>query len=185
MPHTESIEDIVALTEKFFAYQDVIGRTACGEQPIFGSDFWPAQREEADLWLGCSPALVSIICSVTELSWKRRASPDASFSREFRMQAIALERRFESLTQRVYDQDDYLLQTSAELKRLAAELYLHCAINGASPTTPVVNTHVRHMFRLVSVLLERDITAGLSVMANFCHGSRAQHNGRSRVDRRA
>lgn len=160
--HTSSATDIVAFAEKFFAYQDVIGRTACGEQPNFGSDFWAAQRDEADSWLGCSPALVGVIHSITELSWERRANPDAGMDPAFQLRANLLTTRLASLEQRVYDEDDYLLQTSAELKRIAAELYLHCAIDGASPAVPIVRNHIQQMLRLVSVLLEHSVTAGLS-----------------------
>ena len=48
---SRSSEDIVSFVERFFAFQDVIGRTACGEEPIFGSDFWEGTRN-CDQWMG-------------------------------------------------------------------------------------------------------------------------------------
>ncbi|KAI4752810.1 hypothetical protein E4T52_15011 [Aureobasidium sp. EXF-3400] len=154
--------ELVEFTEKYFAFQDVIGRTACGEEPIFGSDFWTSQREDTDAWLGCSAGLVSILCEITELSRQHRSRPDVCLLPEFQFQAASLERRLCSLRQRVFDEDDNLLQLSAELKRLAAELYLHCALNGATPAMPLVVGHVQQILRLVSLLLEHGVLAGLS-----------------------
>ncbi|KAF4776336.1 hypothetical protein HER10_EVM0005352 [Colletotrichum scovillei] len=63
-------ERIIKFAERYFAFYDVMGRTACGEEPIFGNDFWSAQEDEGlDLWMGCSPQLVSIIGEITELSF--------------------------------------------------------------------------------------------------------------------
>ncbi|KAG9643634.1 C6 transcription factor, partial [Aureobasidium melanogenum] len=158
----QSSNELVEFSEKYFAFQDVIGRTACGEEPIFGSDFWTSQGENTDAWLGCSAGLVSILCEVTELSRQRRSRPGISLLPDFQYQAASLERRLCSLRQRVFGEEDDLLQLSAELKRLAAELYLHCALNGATPAMPLVVGHVQQVLRLVSVLLEHGVLAGLS-----------------------
>jgi hypothetical protein len=157
-----SSNEVVEFTEKYFAFQDVIGRTACGEEPIFGSDFWTSQGEDTDAWLGCSAGLVSILCEITELSRQHRSRPGVCLLPEFQFQAASLERRLCSLRQRVFDEDDNLLQLSAELKRLAAELYLHCALNGATPAMPLVFGHIQQILHLVSVLLEHGVLAGLS-----------------------
>jgi len=157
-----SSHEVVEFTEKYFAFQDVIGRTACGEEPIFGSDFWTSQGEDTDAWLGCSAGLVSVLCEITELSRQRRLQPGVCLLPEFQYQAASLERRLCGLRQRVFDEDDNLLQLSAELKRLAAELYLHCALNGATPAMPLVVGHVQQILHLVSVLLEHEVLAGLS-----------------------
>jgi hypothetical protein len=157
-----SSNEVVEFTEKYFAFQDVIGRTACGEEPIFGSDFWTSQGEDTDAWLGCSAGLVSILCEITELSRQHRSRPDVCLLPEFQFQAASLERRLCSLKQRVFDEEDNLLQLSAELKRLAAELYLHCALNAATPAMPLVVGHVQQILHLVSVLLEHGVLAGLS-----------------------
>ncbi|OJD36432.1 c6 zinc finger domain protein [Diplodia corticola] len=175
--------DLLNFSERFFAYQDVIGRTACGEVPIFGEDYWDASDATADPWLGCSPKLVSIICSITELSRARRrrcspSSPSASrtpssssFSSSsrtsssppasspsdtsnpahaFALEAAALETRLNSIRQLVPDAPhDAALRRCAEAKRLAAIVYLYCALYGASPATPLVAAHVRQVLRLI------------------------------------
>ncbi|KAI5208956.1 hypothetical protein E4T39_00942 [Aureobasidium subglaciale] len=146
----QSSNELVEFTEKYFAFHDVIGRTACGEEPIFGIDFWASHGEDTDAWLGCSTGLVSILCEITELSRQHRSRP------------ASLERRLCGLRQRVFDEEDDTLQLSAELKRLAAELYLHCSLNGATPVMPLVVGHVQQILRLVSVLLEHGVFAGLS-----------------------
>ncbi|KAH0265050.1 C6 transcription factor, partial [Aureobasidium melanogenum] len=158
----QSSNELVEFSEKYFAFQDVIGRTACGEEPIFGSDFWTSHGEETDAWLGCSAGLVSILCQITELSRQHRSKPGICLLPDFQYQAASLERRLCSLRQRVFGEEDDLLQLSAELKRLAAELYLHCALNGATPAMPLVVGHVQQILRLVSVLLEHGVLAGLS-----------------------
>lgn len=51
--------------------------------------------------------------------------------------------------------DDEILALVADAKRLAAMLYLHCALYGAGPTTPLVKCYVRQILRLISDLLDR------------------------------
>ncbi|KKY23791.1 putative c6 zinc finger domain protein [Diplodia seriata] len=187
-----SNNDLLNFSERFFAYQDVIGRTACGEVPIFGEDYWDASDATADAWLGCSPELVSIICSITELSRQRRSRcssssssaspryPSSSSSRPssspssssvssshdstaandtttttndpdaFALEAAALENRLTAIHQLVPNaRHDAALHRSAEAKRLAAIVYLYCALYGAAPSTPLVAAHVRQVLRLV------------------------------------
>jgi hypothetical protein len=50
----------------------------------------------------------------------------------------------------------------AEAKRLAAVLYLHCALYEACPTTPLVVEYVRRILRLVSELLEQGSHASVT-----------------------
>lgn len=160
--YKSSSNELIVFAEKYFAYQDVIGRTACGEETVFGSDFWTTGAGETDAWLGCSPELVAILCDITELSRQRSNDPSVAMLVEFRHQANALESRVTGLEQRIFGEEDDLLQTSAELKRIAAEVYLHCSINDASPPTFLVRERIQQILRLVYVLLERDITAGLT-----------------------
>lgn len=163
-PQSQSSIELVSFSEKFFAYQDIIGRTACGEEPIFDGDFWVSHGtgNNTDAWLGCSPELVSILCEITELSRQRSANPDVATSDPFLSGAYSLEKRLGHLEQRVLDPEDDILQTTAELKRLSAVLYLECAIRGAQPNSPQVCASVTQILRLVFALLERDITAGLA-----------------------
>lgn len=163
-PQSHSTAELVDFSEKFFAYQDIIGRTACGEEPIFDSDFWISHgtSNDTDAWLGCSPELVSILCEITELSRQRSGNPAVATSDPFLSRAYSLEKRLGQLEQRVLDPEDEILQTTAELKRLSAVLYLECAIRGAQPNSPRVSSSVTQILRLVFVLLEGDVTAGLA-----------------------
>lgn len=154
--------ELVAFTEKYFAFQDVIGRTACGEEPNFGSDFWQDNEGETDPWLGCSPSLVATICDITELSRQHSKDPSVSSLPDFQQRAYRLEKHLTSLQQRVFGEQDDLLQTSAELKRIAAEVYLQCSVYGASPSVPSIRQDVLSILRLVCVLLEHKITAGMA-----------------------
>lgn len=163
-PQSQSTAELVGFSEKFFAYQDIIGRTACGEEPIFDGDFWISHgtSNDTDAWLGCSPELVSILCEITELSRQRSKNPAVATSDPFLSRAYSLEKRLGRLEQRVLDLEDDILQTTAELKRLSAVLYLDCAIRDAQPNSPRVSASVTQILRLVFALLEREVTAGLA-----------------------
>ncbi|GAB1199466.1 hypothetical protein APSETT444_008816 [Aspergillus pseudonomiae] len=149
-------DPITTFAELFFAFQDVMGRTACGEEVLFGSDYWQENERNIDLWMGCSPELVSILSSITELSRTRRQLTSDSARAAFSLRSASLGQKLENLVQEIDgdDDDDPTLQTAAELKRLAAVLYLHCALYGASPSTPLVVKYVRKVLRLVSDLLD-------------------------------
>lgn len=163
-PQSQSTAELVGFSEKFFAYQDIIGRTACGEEPIFDGDFWVSHgtSSDTDAWLGCSPELVSTLCEITELSRQRSRNPSVANSENFLTRAYSLEKRLGRLEQRVLDPEDDILQTTAELKRLSAVLYLQCAIRGAQPNSPRVSASVAQILRLVFALLERGVAAGLA-----------------------
>lgn len=147
-------DPVSSFAERFFAFQDVMGRTACGEEVLFGSDYWQEHEGKVDLWMGCSPELVSILSSITELSRTRRRLSSDSARASFSLRAASLTRKLEGLVQEIDDDDDEALQSAAELKRLAAVLYLHCALYGASPGTPLVVNYVRRILRIVSDLLD-------------------------------
>lgn len=149
---------VVHFCERFFAFQDVIGRTACGEDPVFGSDFWE-DNSECDQWLGCSPELVSVLSKITELGRQDRHSRNTP---EYHATTAALETQLSELKQQIWDTDDDVLPQAAELKRLAAELYLQCLLNGAEPSMPWVSAQVDKILSLVGVLLERQVVAGMT-----------------------
>lgn len=155
--HGVSQDPVSAFAELFFAFQDVMGRTACGEEVLFGNDYWSENDQNIDLWMGCSPELVSILSSITEMSRTRRQLTSISARDSFTLRAASLKHRLEHLVQEIGDDNgnDETLQSAAEMKRLAAVLYLHCALYGASPSTPLVVEYVRNIFRLVSDLLDR------------------------------
>lgn len=154
-------DPVTTFAEHFFAFQDVMGRTACGEEVVFGSDYWKTDDQHIDLWMGCSPELVSILSSITELSRARRQFQSGNSPSMFSVRAASLEHQLEHLVQEIGDGDDEILCSVAEAKRLAALLYLHCALYGASPTTPLVVDYVHQILRLVSDLLERDSMASV------------------------
>ena len=145
--------------ERFFAFQDVMGRTACGEDPLFGSDFWTSESSNCDPWLGCSSELISILARITELG---RQSSNSRCALEFQAEAASLEYQLANLKQEVGYFEEKTLGQAAELKRLAAELYLQCVLNGAGPATPWVMEQIPKILRLVAVLLEMNILAGMN-----------------------
>ncbi|PYH92479.1 hypothetical protein BO71DRAFT_485365 [Aspergillus ellipticus CBS 707.79] len=151
-------DPVSTFAELFFAFQDVMGRTACGEEVLFGTDYWQENERNIDLWMGCSPELVSILSSITEMSRTRRQTTTSPAARAtFSKRAASLGRRLESLVQDIDDannNEDNTLRSVAELKRLAAVLYLHCALYGASPATPLVVVYVRRILTLASALLD-------------------------------
>jgi len=144
-----------AFAEHFFAFQDVMGRTACAKEVLFGSDYWKADDKNIDLWMGCSPELVNILSTITDMSRARRHLDSNEARATFSMRAASLENQLEHLIQEVGDGDDEILASAAEAKRLAAVLYLHCGLYGACPTTPLVVDYVHQILRLVSDLLNR------------------------------
>ena len=154
---SNSKDPVSAFAELFFAFQDVMGRTACGEEVLFGSDYWSENERNIDLWMGCSPELVSILSSITELSRTRRQLASDPARGSFTSRAASLESRLDHLVQEMDgdNNDDNALRSTAELKRLAAVIYLHCALHGASPSTQLVAEYVRKILRLISELLNR------------------------------
>ncbi|OAL25528.1 hypothetical protein AYO22_04847 [Fonsecaea multimorphosa] len=150
---------LAAFCERFFAFQDIMGRTACGEDPVFGSDFWANDQTDCEPWLGCSPQLVSILSRITELG---RQGPIIRETAEFQATSAALEAQLGTLNQTLCDNSDDILSQSGELKRLAAEVYLQCALNGANPSTPWVSQQVSKILRLISISLESRLVSGIS-----------------------
>ncbi|KAJ5923841.1 hypothetical protein N7466_008028 [Penicillium verhagenii] len=146
-----------AFAEHFFAFQDVMGRTACAKEVLFGSDYWRADDRNIDLWMGCSPELVSILSIITDMSRDRRRLDSDDDRNSFHQRAASIKYQLENLIQEVGDGDgdDDALASAAEAKRLAALLYLHCGLYGASPTTPLVMDYVHQILQLISDQLNR------------------------------
>ena len=161
LPTSYTPNPVSAFAERFFAFQDVMGRTACGEEVVFGSDYWQESERNIDTWMGCSPELVSILSSITELSRTRRHLTSDLSRSSFSMRAASLEHKLERLVQEI-DGDDETLRAAAELKRLAAVLYLHCALYGTSPSTPLVVDYVWRIMRIASNLLDSGSLASVT-----------------------
>ncbi|KAJ5729513.1 uncharacterized protein N7483_004021 [Penicillium malachiteum] len=158
------LEPASAFAEHFFAFQDVMGRTACAKEVLFGSDYWKADDRSIDLWMGCSPELVSILSTITDMSRARRHLDSDSVRDTFYLEAKSIEHQLEHLVQEVGDDgdEDDALASAAEAKRLAALLYLHCGLYGASPTTPLVVEYVHQILRLLSEQLDRGSLASVT-----------------------
>lgn len=163
-----SWEQITAFAERFFAFYDVMGRTACGEEPMFGSEYWSVEDDAVDPWMGCSPRMVNIISAVTELSWTlRRVDPhsgvacrqDVAVQRE-RLEALLVESHAEE--SRDSRQEGDAMSRCVELKRLTVQLYIQAALTDSTPSTPTVRHRVSHILRLVAQLLALGVRAGLT-----------------------
>jgi hypothetical protein len=158
----DKINELTHFAERFFAFQDVIGRTACGEAPKFPSDYWDAADTVIDAWLGCSPALVSIVCSINELSRHKNKEFNSTVSSDFAAQAESLASSLSSLRQIVpAGGDDKLLLRSADIKRTASITYVYCALYSADPRTQIVKDGVREILRHMSRFLDEEVAAGL------------------------
>ncbi|KAE8381758.1 fungal-specific transcription factor domain-containing protein [Aspergillus bertholletiae] len=148
---------VTAFAELFFAFQDVMGRTACAKADLFGPAFWDQNDRAVNPWMGCSPELVSILFSILDLS-RARPQMHSNLAQEvdFSMKASALNRRLGSLVQVVAVPEDCALQAVADLKRLACTIYLHCALYNGEPSTPIVRSLVRQILEQLSVLLKEN-----------------------------
>lgn len=156
------VNDLTTFAERFFAFHDVIGRTACAQVPLFGRDYWNFGEKVVDVWMGCSPELVALLCTITELSRAAYADPTISITDSF-LNACAVARfKLESLEQNVENEEDEYLMMSANIKRLAALLYLNCALYNALPTTPLVIHLVAQIMRQVVQFIDRGFLTGLT-----------------------
>jgi len=153
--------ELTTFTERFFAFQDVISRTACGNSPLFGIEYWndTSHPTDIDSWMGCSPALVRILCRITELS-RLKARGDISAG-DFEQQSADLEQELDRMRQRAGPAGD-TLASAAELKRKSILLYHHCVLYDAAPSTPFVCESVREILEGIRDLVQAGATAGLA-----------------------
>lgn len=153
--------ELTSFSERFFAYQDVISRTACGNSPLFGMEYWDnaSQPMDIDNWMGCSPALVKILCRITEVS-RLKSIGDIS-APEFEHQSADLEQELEQMRQPDMTADD-TLESAAELKRRAILLYHHCVLYDAAPSTPFVSQSVKDILEKTRDLVRVGASAGLA-----------------------
>ncbi|RKU49499.1 hypothetical protein DL546_008465 [Coniochaeta pulveracea] len=153
--------ELTTFTERFFAYQDVISRTACGNSPLFGIEYWDSANQPADVdsWMGCSPALVKILCRITELS--RMKSSAQIEAREFEQQSADLEHELDMMQRPAIPPGD-TLASSAELKRKSVLLYHHCVLYDAGPSTTFVSTSVSDILKEIRDLARAGAVAGLA-----------------------
>lgn len=155
-------QPLFAFTERLFAYQDLLGRTACAGIPNFKSCTWASKAHEIDISMGCSPKLFQILGSITDLIKSKRKNYTFASGGLFIVEAMRLEQRFENLVQTVHHDDDCIILHSAELKRLTAILYLHCTLYNASPSTALVAKKVRKILQSISQCLDNGLATGLT-----------------------
>lgn len=148
--------------ERFFAFQDVMGRTACAKADLFGPSYWKESDRTIDQWMGCSPELVSVLFAIMDLSKTRRELVSDSDHVKFNVKASILNQRLGSVVQEPADPEDETLRTVAELKRLACRVYLHCALYNARPSTPSIKDHVKKILKMVSRLLEKGLVVNVT-----------------------
>ncbi|KAJ0426573.1 hypothetical protein BJY00DRAFT_298131 [Aspergillus carlsbadensis] len=154
-------DEVTSFAEQFFAFQDIMGRTACGKPRLLGTDHWQHNKQNVDAWMGCSPELVAILSDITDLSQTRRQLASDSARATLSLKAANLCKHLEDLVQDV-DEGDEDLRAIAELKRLAAVLYLHCTLYNASPTSVIVARYVRRILKTVSDMLDKGLLIGLA-----------------------
>lgn len=154
-------DDVSSFVELFFAFQDVMGRTACAKADIFGSSYWQEDDTAINPWMGCSPALVSILFSVMDLSRSRQHIVSQEAHVNFKTKATALDNKLEHLKQTHHGQEeDQTIYRVAELKRITCILFLKCALFGGQPSDPVIKTYVREIMNEIF---------GLLALESACH----------------
>lgn len=121
--------DLVSLAERFFAFQDAISRTACGNSSVFSLEYWRRTDREADDegWMGCSTKLAGLLFKTTELG---RTKGEMS-AEQFESHTYGLELELARLDAGDTDPIDHLLKKSVKL-------YQHCSLRNATPTSPIV-----------------------------------------------
>ncbi|ODQ65908.1 hypothetical protein NADFUDRAFT_82835 [Nadsonia fulvescens var. elongata DSM 6958] len=185
---SSSLEPITKMTIQFFAYQDIIGRTACGEPALFDRQYWVEDETGIDEWIGCSNILIGIISDITDLSYTRRRCLKNGISEELFLQheqellykAQIIEKELHSLSPREdidynrlfhplkngkvadinYYTDRQRLLFLSEAKRLATIVFLHCTLYDKTPADGVISGYVQRILKLIKIIIE-------------CNGSRS------------
>lgn len=148
-------DEVSSFVELFFAFQDVMGRTACAKADLFGSSYWREDDITINPWMGCSPALVSILFSVMDLSRSRRDMVSDEDQMTFNTRANVLSNKLTYLKQECgVHEKDQTIQRVAELKKLACLVFLNCALFGGRPSDPVIKSYTRSMLQEIVDLLD-------------------------------
>ncbi|KAJ6172632.1 hypothetical protein N7470_001699 [Penicillium chermesinum] len=153
----ERVDPVSSFAELFFAFQDVMGRTACAKADLFGPKYWDENDTNINEWMGCSPALVSILFAVMDLSKSRRHMTSDKDQVQFSIKAAALNNTLQTLKQSHSSYtEDGIIQRIADLKQLTCTVYLHCALYGGRPTDTFVRSRVRTILNEILSLLEQE-----------------------------
>lgn len=137
LSETASEQNLVSLAEKFFAFQDALSRTACGNPSHFGLEYWQSLSQAAkdEGWMGWSPKLASILFRITDLGRVRSKITNETF----KSQSATLEDELASFESEPREHD--------RLIRQSVSLYYYCLLQDASPTTPIVATLVQQILK--------------------------------------
>lgn len=162
----DSEQGLISFAERFFASQDVISRTACGNSPHFGLDYWRSLEREADAgsWVGCSPALASVMFRITELGRGRERGGLAADN--FERQAASLDEELEALGRGSrYDRQGHQLDSISSIFEMtleAVKVYHHCLLYDASPSMPTIAAPVANIIHLAHGLVRAGCASGLA-----------------------
>ncbi|RGP79038.1 hypothetical protein FLONG3_2944 [Fusarium longipes] len=161
--HNAGFGSLAAFAERYFAFQDVISRTACGNSPIFGLEYWqrPDHTEDIDAWMGCSPAMASVIFKITELA--RTRNRDNTSQKEYDLQVEDLDGELALVSSNVtaIEAMDENVRRSVDLKKTSVQLYFHCLLRDADPSTPQVTCLVTTVLQSIHNLIQQGSAAGL------------------------
>ncbi|OOF90156.1 hypothetical protein ASPCADRAFT_10920 [Aspergillus carbonarius ITEM 5010] len=156
LPETRDANPVAEFVELFFAFQDVMGRTACAKADLFGPSYWREDDATINDWMGCSPSLVSILFAIMDLSRNRRHLVSTSEELTFCARASNLQRRLDNLVQRpAVGRDDEILCRVAECKKLSCRIYIQCALHGADPSTPSIKATVKEILEGLVTLVAK------------------------------
>jgi hypothetical protein len=147
-------DEVSSFVELFFAFQDVMGRTACAKADLFGPRYWDETDTTINPWMGCSPALVSILFSVMDLSRSRQSMLLSDDQMKFETRAGTLRNRLERFEQQPRTNErDQSISRIAEVKKLTCFVFLKCALYGGRPSDPEIKTLVRKIMMEIQELL--------------------------------
>ncbi|CAI7653682.1 unnamed protein product [Penicillium manginii] len=147
-------DEVSSFVELFFAFQDVMGRTACAKADLFGPRYWDETDTTINPWMGCSPALVSILFSVMDLSRSRRSMFLSDDQIIFETRAATLKDRLQKLEQKPRtNESDQTIPRIAEVKRLTCMVFLKCALYGGRPSDTEIKTLVRKIIMEIQELV--------------------------------
>ncbi|KAF4446204.1 hypothetical protein F53441_10180 [Fusarium austroafricanum] len=159
---SSAFASLAEFSERYFAFQDVISRTACGNSPIFGLEYWqrPDHTEDIDAWMGCSPAMASVIFKITELA--RARNRDMSQT-EYEFQVGELNRELALVSSNItaVEAMDENVRSCVELKKTSVQIYFHCLLWDADPSTPQVSELVIDVLHNIHSLIQQGSAAGL------------------------
>ncbi|KAF7923902.1 uncharacterized protein EAE98_007720 [Botrytis deweyae] len=92
----------------------------------------------------------------------KRKDPMCASEELFINKAAGLEQRLDGLVQTVHQDDACVILHSAELKRQAAILYLHCTLYDVSPSTVSVVRRIPDILQNISLCLDSGLVTSLT-----------------------